>query len=218
MAPTSNAATACAVCAVQKMTSGPSAGKQLQRLDARQLRHLDVEQDHVDAARAHALQHLVRVARTRRRPRRRASPPAAAPAACARSPRRRRPARAAARRRARRSRRRSRRCARHRQASPRPACVSPTAAIVKHRLTIIGERQPALDDFDAAAARRAGPRYAPGFSIDTTSRSSAVARAVSTISPAWPAAGPVLDGVLGQRQQQHRRDGDVGQRRRAAGA
>ena len=39
----------------------PVGRKQLQRLDARQLRHLDVQQHGVDAARAHALQHRVRV-------------------------------------------------------------------------------------------------------------------------------------------------------------
>ena len=39
----------------------PVGREQLQRLDAGQLGHLDVEQHGVDAARAHALEHLVRV-------------------------------------------------------------------------------------------------------------------------------------------------------------
>ena len=49
------------MCAVQKMTTGPSAGNSCSASMPRQLGHLDVEQHGVDAARAHALEHLVRV-------------------------------------------------------------------------------------------------------------------------------------------------------------
>ena len=192
MAPTSNAATACAVCAVQKITTGPSAGNSCSASSPDSSGIWMSSSTDVDAARAHALQHLVRVgalARDRDVGHRRQQPNQALArdrlvvgdqhAQRVRSP-----------------------SAPLTWAIP-PACVaignvtSATRGVARrgdrqHRLAIIGERQPALDDVDAAAARAAAPVRARVAAIDTTSWWSASVRTSRTMSPPWPAAGPCL--------------------------
>ena len=104
-----------------------------------------------------------------------------------------------------------RRVRRHRQRHLRPCGVAHRGDR-QHRLTIIGERQPALDDFDAAAARPPAAIRARIFDRDDQPFVGGASARSSTISPAWPAAGPCLTAFSASGSSNIGGMRDVGQR------